>query len=343
MYASPALTESYARNWFEDQAMTTMAQDVLKGLTADQKYIPSKYFYDARGSKLFEVICGLPEYYPTRTELRLLSTHASDIVRGLRQGDLVELGAGANWKIRTLLDALGPRRRAEVGYIPVDVCGPALLESAAQLTTVYPEVRVKGMVADFTCDLHRLQSDRPKVVLFFGSTIGNLDESEALAFLQDVTAMLKPGDRFILGLDMVKPVELLEAAYNDSQDVTAEFNKNILLVINRGLRATFNPAGFDHVAFFNEQQERVEMHLRARRDMCVEVEDLNISVTLKKGETVLTEICRKFRRDGAEKMIRDAGLEVSRWYSDRKGWFSLLEAGLDRPRPRESAKIIAIP
>jgi len=326
MHASSALAESNARIRFEEDAADTMAQDVLKGLTADQKYIPSKYFYDARGSKLFEVICNLQEYYPTRTELGLLSIHAKDIVRELRQGDLVELGAGANWKIRTLLDALDPCRRTDVCYVPVDACGSALLESAAQLTTVYPEVRVNGIVADFTRDLHRLQSDRPKLVLFFGSTIGNLDEGEALSFLQDVAAILNPGDRFLLGLDMVKPVEILEAAYNDSQNVTAEFNKNILLVINRELRATFDPDCFDHVAFFNEKQERIEMHLRARRDVCVDVKALGISVVLKNGETIRTEICRKFRRDGAEKMICDAGMEVTRWYSDPKGWFSLLEA-----------------
>jgi len=331
MHASPALAESTARNRFEEDATNMMAQDVLKGLMADQKYIPSKYFYDTRGSKLFEVICNLPEYYPTRTELRLLSTHAKDIVRELRQGDLVELGAGANWKIRILLDALVPSRRTDVRYVPVDVCGPALLESAAQLRTVYPEVRVNGIVGDFTRDLHRLQSDRRKVVLFFGSTIGNLDEGEALSFLQAVAAMLNPGDRFLLGLDMVKPIEILEAAYNDSRNVTAEFNKNILLVINRELRATFNPANFDHAAFFNEKGERIEMHLRARRDICVDVRALRTSVALKKGETIRTEICRKFRRDGAEKMIRDAGMAVSRWYTDPKGWFTLLEAVLDRP------------
>ena len=331
MYPSSAVAESTGRDRFEEDAPHTMAQDVLKGLMADQKYIPSKYFYDARGSKLFEVICDLPEYYPTRTELRLLSAHATEIVRGLGQGDLVELGAGANWKIRTLLDALGPSGRAEVRYVPVDVCGSGLLESAAQLATVYPEVRVNGIVADFTRDLHRLQSDRAKVVLFFGSTIGNLDEREALSFLQDVAAMLNAGDRFLLGLDMVKPVEILEAAYNDSRSVTAEFNKNILLVINRELRATFNPASFDHAAFFNEKHERVEMHLRARKDMCVDVKSLGISVVLRNGETIRTEICRKFRRHGAEKMIRDAGMQVNHWYSDPKGWFSLVEAVLDRP------------
>ncbi len=225
MHASFSSAESTARNRREEDATDAMAQDVLKGLLADQKYIPSKYFYDARGSKLFEVICNLPEYYPTRTELSLLATHAEEIVRGLRHGDLVELGAGANWKIRTLLDALGPWRRGHVRYVPVDVCGPALRESAAELTTAYPELRVDGIVADFTRDLHRLHSDRPKVVLFFGSTIGNLDEGEAVAFLQDVAAMLNPGDRFVLGLDMVKPIQILEAAYNDSRNVTAEFNR----------------------------------------------------------------------------------------------------------------------
>lgn len=308
-----------------------MAREVLTGLTADQKYIPSKYFYDERGSKLFETICNLPEYYPTRTELRLLSSHAENILRGLGQGDLVELGAGANRKIRILLDALDTSRRAEVRYVPVDVCGPALLESAAQLAALYPEVKVNEIVADFTHDLHMFKSDRPKIILFFGSTIGNLDEGESLSFLQNVAAILNPGDRFLLGLDMVKPIEILEAAYNDSQNVTAEFNRNILLVINRELRATFNPTSFDHAAFFDEKQERVEMHLRARRDMSVEIKALRTSVILKKSETIRTEICRKFRKNGAEKMIRDAGMRVSRWYSDPKGWFSLLEAGPDRP------------
>ena len=331
MPASSTVAESIARNRFEEDATNTMAQDVLKGLMADQKYIPSKYFYDARGSKLFELICNLPEYYLTRTELRLLSTHANDIMRGFQQSDIVELGAGGNRKVRTLLDASGPSCRSDVRYIPVDVCCPALMESAAQLAKVYPEVTVNGIVADFTRDLRRLQSDRPKLVLFLGSTMGNLDEGETLSFLQEVAAMLNQGDRFLLGLDMVKPVEIIEAAYNDSRSVTAEFNKNILLVINRELGATFNLANFDHVAFFDERKEQIEMHLRARQDICVDLKSLRVSVALKKGETIRTEICRKFRRAGAQSMIRDAGMEVSHWYSDPKGWFSLIEAGLARP------------
>lgn len=325
------LKEAAARNRLEEEVPGTIAYDVLRGLSADQKYIPSKYLYDERGSKLFDAICDLPEYYPTRTEVRLLSAHAEDIVRGLRQVDLVELGAGANRKIRLLLDALGPRRRADVRYVPVDVCGSALLESAVRLRTVYPEMRVKGIEADFTRDLHVLRSDRPKLVLFLGSTIGNLDEGEVSSFLIDVAAMLNPGDRFLLGLDMVKPAEILEAAYNDSRNVTADFNKNMLLVVNRELGAGFNPTDFDHVAFYDEGRERVEMHLRARRDMSVEVKDLGIAVDLKKGETIRTEICRKFRRDGAENMILNAGMRVRRWYSDPNGWFSLLDAVPDRP------------
>lgn len=326
MYTFSTLTEAAGGMHIESNSIDMPARDILKGLTADSKYVPSKYLYDARGSKLFEAICDLPEYYPTRTELRLLSTHADDIVRGLRHGDLVELGAGANRKIRTLLDALGASRRADVRYVPVDVSHHALLESAAQLTTVYPELRVNGIVGDFTGDLPGLQSDRPKLVLFFGSTIGNLNEREAASFLERVAATLNPGDRFILGLDMVKPVEILEAAYNDSLNVTAEFNKNVLFVLNRELRASFDPDAFDHMAFFNTERERVEMHLRAQEDMCVDVDALSISVELKRGETIRTEICRKFRRAGAEEMIRNAGMEVNRWYSDPRGWFSLLEA-----------------
>ncbi|MFA6221216.1 MAG: L-histidine N(alpha)-methyltransferase [Desulfomonilaceae bacterium] len=331
MRASSALTGLTAPNRLEEDATNTMACDVLAGLRAQQKYIPSKYFYDARGSKLFELICNLPEYYPTKIELRLLCDHAKEIVRGIGHGDLVELGSGANWKIRTLLEALGRRGRTNVRYMPVDVCASALTKSAAELTTLYPELKVNGIVADFTCDLHCVQSNRPKLVLFFGSTIGNLNEREASSFLKSVAATLNPGDRFLLGLDMVKPIEIIEAAYNDSQGLTAEFNKNMLLVINRELRANFKPDSFDHVAFFNSEDERVEMHLRANRDIWVEVKAIAASFVLRKGETIRTEICCKFSRDGAEKMIRDAGMKVSRWYSDPRGWFSLLEAVLSRP------------
>jgi L-histidine Nalpha-methyltransferase len=331
MLSSSASAECAVCDRYHGTPAETMAQDVMSGLTADQKYIPSKYFYDERGSKLFEEICRLPEYYQTRTELELLSAYSGEIVRGLRHGDVIELGAGANWKVRVLLDALGHRRRSDMRYVPVDVCTSALAQSSAELAGVYPELKVNELVTDFTRDLHCIQSDRPKLVLFFGSTIGNLDEQESSSFLKGVASALNPGDRFLLGLDMVKPVEILEAAYNDSQGVTAEFNRNILLVVNRELGGRFNPNAFEHIALYNHESERMEMHLRAERDLRVEVAAINASLEFKKGETIRTEICRKFRRDAAQEMISEAGMRVNRWYSDPNGWFSLVEAVLDRP------------
>jgi len=312
-------------NRLTENAGDSIANDVLKGLTAFRKYIPSKYFYDARGSQLFEAICLLPEYYPTRTEQQILHDNAADITREFRRGNLVELGSGSHRKICILLDALGPERRAGVTYMPVDVSYAALMESAQELMDGYRELEVKCVVADFTRDLHRIQSNRPKLVLFLGSTIGNLDESESRSFLQGVAGILNSGDRFLLGLDMLKPVNILEAAYNDSRNVTAKFNKNILLVLNRELGANFRTDDFDHVAFFNKSLDQVEMHLRARRKIRVEIRRIELSFAIERGETIRTEICRKFSRSSVERMISDAGLEIRRWYPDPKNWFSIAE------------------
>ena len=246
----------------------------------------------------------------------------------------MELGSGSHRKICILLDALGPERRSGVTYMPVDVSQAALLESAEELKAVYPELEIKCVVADFTRDLHRVPSNRPKLVLFFGSTIGNLDELESRSFLRGVARILNSGDRFLLGLDMLKPAHILEAAYNDSRNVTAEFNKNILLVLNRKLQANFRTDDFDHLAFFNENLDRVEMHLQARRKIRVEIRRIELSFALERGETIRTEICRKFSRARAEKMINDAGLEVRRWYSDPKEWFSIAEIVLQQSSNR---------
>lgn len=318
-------TEIAVRHWLNEEAPGSIAYDVRKGLTARQKYIPSKYFYDARGSELFEAICHLPEYYPTSIELQLLRDHAGEIVDGLERGDLVELGSGANWKIRTLLEALGPRRRCNVRYVPMDVSRAALSESAEELLASYPELEINGIVGDFTRSLHGIISHRPKLVLFFGSTIGNLDEHESRTFLRAVAGALNRDDRFFLGLDMIKNVEVLEAAYNDSRRITAEFNKNILRVLNREVGADFDTGDFDHAAFFNPERAQIEMHLAARRDLNVTISQLALTVALRKGETIRTEICRKFSRFGAHLMLRRSGLNVKRWFSDEKGWFSIAE------------------
>lgn len=303
----------------------SVEHEIRKGLTAGKKYIPSKYFYDARGSELFEAICHLPEYYPTGIELELLEAHAEDIVEGFQWGDLVELGSGADRKIRRLLDALYPQRRSNVRYVPFDVSETALTRSAEVLRSTYPELTVQVLVGDFTRDLHRIPSGRPKRVLFFGSTIGNLDEPESLAFLRSVADILGPDDRFVLGLDMLKDTAVLEAAYNDSRGVTAEFNKNMLLVLNREVGADFDPDDFEHRAFFNPDRERIEMHLELKRDARVRLPRLDLVVNLSRGETICTEICRKFSRSSTRTMLRESGLEVRRWFSDARGWFSIAE------------------
>jgi L-histidine Nalpha-methyltransferase len=317
--------EIRVQNGSKKLAVSQIARDVRRGLTADQKYIPSKYFYDARGSRLFEKICLLPEYYPTRTELSVLRRDARELIDGFDKGDLVELGSGSNLKIRALLDAMGRSRRATTRYVPVDISEAALLSAAQGLVRRYPELKVAAVQADFTRDLTNIPSDRRKLLLFFGSTIGNLDQDECRIFLRAVADTLKAGDRFLLGLDMLKPREILEAAYNDAQRITAAFNKNILLVLNRELDATFDLNDFEHVAFFDPHKERVEMHLRASRPVTAHIRDLGLSVTLDKGETIRTEICRKFSRVTAEKMVDEAGLTIAGWHSDPKGWFSIAE------------------
>lgn len=313
------------RNYYAEDSNAQIALDVLKGLTAAQKYIPSKYFYNARGSRLFELICRLPEYYLTRTELFLLRRFAGVFMDGFQNGDLVELGSGANWKIRILLETINTSLRSTIRYVPVDVSEPAVLSATGELMSLYPELTVAPVVADFTKDLHRIPADRPKLVLFFGSTIGNLDEDEAGRFFRSLSELLGPEDRFLLGLDMVKPAGILEAAYNDCQGITAAFNQNILLVVNKELSANFDPEDFEHVAFFNREKERVEMHLRAKRRVTAALRSVGRSIMIKRGETIRTEICRKFRREGVEAVAEAAELRVSQWFSDPRNWFSIAE------------------
>jgi L-histidine N-alpha-methyltransferase len=302
-----------------------IARDVLRGLAADQKFIPSKYFYDARGSRLFEEICLLPEYYLTRTELSVLQRDSRELVDGFDRGDLVELGSGSNLKIRTLLDAMGQARRETTRYIPVDISETALLSASRGLARYYPELEVEAVLADFTRDLSNIPSDRHKLLLFFGSTIGNLDEDECRAFLDAVANTLRTGDRLLLGLDMLKPRAILEAAYNDTQQITSDFNKNILLVVNRELDATFDLNDFEHEAFFDPDNGRIEMHLRAKTPVTVQIYDLGVCVTMEEGETIRTEICRKFSQEIVEKMVDEVGMMISGWHSDPREWFSIAE------------------
>ena len=325
MYKASASERIEVLNYMKDTFQSDLRRDISLGLTSAQKAIPSKYFYDARGSRLFEEICSLPEYYQMRTELSILKRSAAHIMRNFGEVDIVELGSGGNLKVRTLLDACCRTSHAGICYVPVDVSESALVESSIQLRDFYPELKILGIVADFMKNIENIPAGRDSLFVFFGSTIGNFYLMDRVGLLKSVAARMGPDSRFLLGIDMIKPTGILERAYNDSRGVTAEFNKNILNVLNRELNACFDLSHFDHMAFYNADKEQVEMHLRANRNILVDIERLCLQVPMEKGETIHTEICGKFSRKSAAAMAEEAGLRINRWFTDTKGWFSLVE------------------
>ncbi len=299
-----------------------LAADVRRGLTAVPKRLPPKYFYDERGSQLFDAICALPEYYLTRTEQALLDTVAGDIIARVRPRHLVELGSGASRKTRVLLDAL-VAVTAHPTYVPIDVSGEMLQRSAERLRAAYPQLRVQAVIADFERALPPLPADGARLVAFLGSSIGNYEPPADRALLSAVAARLRPGDALLLGVDLVKPVAILQAAYDDAAGVTAEFNRNVLLVINRMLDADFDPARFAHVAEYNPAREQIEIRLRARVAHRVRIAALDLEIAFAAGETIHTESCRKFRRQGVETLLRSAGFGAVDWFASPGDAFAL--------------------
>ena len=311
-------------SWLSEAEERSLAYDVLDGLTRPFKELPPKHFYDARGSELFERICELPEYYPTRAERHLLGERARDIVEATGAGELVELGSGSADKARILLDAMaaaGTLRR----YIPVDVSEKVVRDAAHELTGDYDGLQVHGVVGDFERHLDRIpDGDGPaRIVALLGGTIGNFPPGTRRRLLRRIGSLLAPEDRLLLGTDLVKDPAMIEAAYDDSQGITAEFNRNVLHVINRELGADFTPEAFDHVAFFDRRHEWIEMRLRARRPVSVLISGLGLRVEFAAGEELRTEISAKFTRARLEADYAAAGLELDRWYADGDGLFAL--------------------
>ncbi len=302
----------------------SLADDVREGLGKKQKTLPCKYFYDERGSRLFEQICRLPEYYVTRAEMGIIEEGAEELMDGLYDLDLVEIGSGANWKIKLLFNAARAGQRKTMRYVPMDVCAEELMDAALDLQESFPEIEIHGVVGDFTCHMDMVPDERKRKFAFFGSTIGNFSDAEAGGFLSHVAESMNPDDSFLVGFDMQKSVEIMERAYNDSQGVTAAFNKNILKVLNNDLNADFDIQGFSHLAFWNGEEQRIEMHLKAERDMEVKVPAADMKVYFQKGETIHTEVCRKFTPEKIEEMVCDAGLEIDRWFLEKNRKFSLL-------------------
>jgi L-histidine Nalpha-methyltransferase len=299
-----------------------LAEDVRTGLTATPKSLPPKYFYDARGSELFDAITRLPEYYPTRTERGILLDRAAEIAAATRAETLIELGSGTSEKTRLLLHALrssGTLRR----FVPFDVDPAVLKDASAAVANEFPGVTVEPVVGDFERHLGVLPGGGRRLLAFLGSTIGNLDPAQRAVFLRDVRATLREGDAFLLGTDLVKAPERLVAAYDDAAGITAAFNKNLLSVLNRDLGADFNLDDFDHVAVWDTEREWIEMRLRSRQEQTVRVAALGLAVHFARGEELRTEISAKFRPEGVERELASAGLRISHWWTDPAGDFAL--------------------
>lgn len=297
--------------------------EILQALNAPQKRISSKYFYNKKGSEFFEQITGLPEYYPSRTEKDILKEIAPQIMGNLKGFNIIELGSGDCSKISILLDAVTGDDLRTMQYIPVDFSESAIIKSANILSRNYPGIAIKGVVADFIHHTKMLADQENKLICFLGSTLGNLERHEAKQFLLDVKTLMQPGDQLLLGLDMVKNVQILEDAYNDKQGVTQKFNKNIFSSINELIGTTFNSDLFSHRAFFNNEKARVEMHLEAIERMQVHTPLQTIPITIEKGETIHTENSHKFTTSDIHEFASITGLKVKQIFSDSNQWFSL--------------------
>jgi L-histidine N-alpha-methyltransferase len=313
------------RSYLEAEAGSSLADDALDGLTRPFKELPPKHFYDAVGADLFDQICDLPEYYPTRAERQILELRSAEIAALTGAAELVELGSGTAAKTRVLLDALadaGTLRR----YVPFDVTEGMVVDVAAAIADEYPGVEVHGIVGDFERHLHHIPDpleDAPRIVAFLGGTIGNFTPGSRRGFLRSLGEVLGDGDHLLLGTDLVKDPAVLEAAYDDSAGVTAAFNRNLLTVLNRELDADFDPEAFDHVAFFDREHEWIEMRLRAQRRMVVPVRGLGLDVTFEAREELRTEISAKFTRERLEQDLRAAGLVLVDLLTDPEERFAL--------------------
>lgn len=299
-----------------------LRRDVRHGLAQSPKTLPPKWFYDAKGSDLFDQITRLPEYYPTRTEASILQDRAAEIAAASGADTLVELGSGTSEKTRLLLDALrdsGALKR----FIPFDVDPSVLRDAAAALHGEYPDIEIEVVCGDFEQDLGTVPKTGRRMVVFLGSTVGNFTPEPRATFLAALADSMQSGDSLLLGTDLVKDVGRLVRAYDDSAGVTAAFNRNVLTVVNRELDADFDLDAFEHVARWNAEQERIEMWLRSTADQRVRIAQLDLTVDFAAGEEMLTEVSCKFRPEGVEAELAAAGLRRTHWWSDAAGDFGL--------------------
>jgi L-histidine Nalpha-methyltransferase len=307
------------------QELKDNGEDVIQGLTRSSKSLSPKYFYDDLGSELFEKICELPEYYPTRTEAWILSQYADEIIETTGCCQLIELGSGSSTKTQFLLDAY--QKNAEAcKYIPIDVSGGILKTSVRYLQEKYPDFFIHGLLGTYEQALSHLEVNylQSRMLFFLGSSMGNFSPVECERFLQQVVRTLQPGDYFLLGVDLQKPADILEAAYNDSQGVTAAFNLNMLAHLNWRFQGNFDTDFFTHQAIYNKSAAQIEMYLHCNKNHKVSLAGLDLQVSFKAGESILTEISRKFDLTTIQKYLLNQGLNTIKTWTDPQEWFSLI-------------------
>lgn len=307
------------------QGSTEAGQDVIEGLSYQPKSLPPKYFYDERGSQLFEQICGLPEYYPTRTETAIFEQHSAQIARTTGPCEVAELGSGSAAKTRILLTAY-QNNSYPLRYLPIDVSGTMLSTSADQLLSDYPTLSIHGLVSTYESALAGLPPTQlpARMLCFIGSTLGNLQPEECEHFLKNISNTLQPKDYFLLGLDLQKETAILEAAYNDSQGVTAAFNLNMLTHLNRQFEGDFDTGCFAHVAQYNPKKHQIEMRLKSLKAQTVNLKALNLVVHFDHHEMLLSEVSRKFNLQEISQVLRKYQLPVVKTFTDQNNWFGLL-------------------
>jgi L-histidine N-alpha-methyltransferase len=316
------MTLTLSNHLAEDSALHALRRDVFVGLQQQPKSLPPKWFYDAVGSDLFDQITRLPEYYPTRAEAAILRARSAEIASASQADTLVELGSGTSEKTRLLLDAL--RDRASLrSFVPFDVDASVLSSAANAIQGEYPGIEINAVCGDFEEHLTEIPSGGRRLFVFLGSTIGNLTPGPRAGFLAALAAVMQPGDSLLLGTDLVKDIGRLVRAYDDTAGVTAQFNLNVLTVINRQLDADFDVDSFEHVARWNSDEERIEMWLRSTRSQRVCVGELDLTVDFGAGEEMITEVSCKFRPDAVGDELAAAGLRRIRWWTDEAGDFGL--------------------
>jgi L-histidine N-alpha-methyltransferase len=316
------MTLSLCNHLAADSAYQALRRDVLDGLASAPKSLPPKWFYDSVGSELFDQITRLPEYYPTRAEAEILRARSAEIASASEADTLVELGSGTSEKTRMLLDALHNRASLR-RFVPFDVDASILSSTATAIQHEYPNIEIKAVCGDFEEHLTEIPRAGRRLFVFLGSTIGNLTPAPRAEFLADLSEVMRRGDSLLLGTDLVKDTERLVRAYDDAAGVTARFNRNVLAVINRELDADFEVEGYQHVARWNTEEERIEMWLRTDRRQRVRVGALELTVDFAAGEEMLTEVSCKFHPNGVSAELTDAGLRPIRWWTDSAGDFGL--------------------